>query len=104
MEHILNARSNDILNYINGGGGLVAGSPSRGAISRPTISSDFFRLQNKTRRRHRKDQSEVGNTVTPFGTSLGLTVNDIRFTAPMATPSHNIFTADDRRHDGRQRR
>ena len=33
-----------------------------------------------------KNQAEVGNTITPFGTSIGLTVNDINGNA-----SHSIF-------------
>ena len=36
----------------------------------------------------KKNQSEVGNTVTPFGASLGLTDNDVNGNA-----SHNVFTS-----------
>ena len=83
---ILDARSNDILNYINGGGGLVAFAESGPDAPGLTTGGEFgflpFLVSSAA-----KDQNEVGDTVTPFGTSLGLTVNDINGNA-----SHNIFT------------
>ena len=82
--NILNARSNDILNYINGGGGLVALAES--GSNQPTHNQFGFLPFLATA--VQKNQSETGNTVTPFGASLGLTVNDINGNA-----SHNIFTA-----------
>jgi len=82
---ILIARSGDIISFLNSGGGLVALAESNnGAGLTPdggqfgflpfVVSSTAF------------DQTEVGNTVTPFGASLGLTNADVNGNA-----SHNIF-------------
>ena len=84
---ILDARSNDILNYINGGGGLVAFAESGPGAPGLTTGGEFgylpFLVSSAA-----KDQSEVGDTVTPFGANLGLASADINGNA-----SHNIFTA-----------
>ena len=81
----LNDHSADIIDYINNGGGLAAFAESnaKGLIgSTPRFqflpflvsSSDF-------------QASEVANTVTPYGTSLGLVNSDVN-----GNFSHNFFT------------
>jgi hypothetical protein len=85
--NILNARSADIISFLNLGGGLYAMAESNGgAHLTPTggrfgflpfvVSSTAF------------DQSESGITVTPFGQSLGLVNADVN-----GNFSHNIFTS-----------
>jgi len=85
--NILNARSADIIAFLNAGGGLYAMAESNnGAHLTPgggqfgylpfIVTSTAF------------DQSEVGNTVTAFGASLGLANSDVNGNA-----SHNIFTS-----------
>jgi hypothetical protein len=82
---ILNARSGDIINFLNSGGGLVALAESNNGNGLTpngghygflpfVVSSTGF------------NQNEVGNTVTLFGASLGLTDADVNGNA-----SHNIF-------------
>jgi len=82
---ILNTRSGDIINFLNAGGGLYAmAEGNNGAGLTPgggwfgflpfVVSSTAFNV------------NEVGNTVTPFGASLGLTNADANSNA-----SHNIF-------------
>lgn len=81
----LNARSADILSYVNGGGGLVAfaedgfhtgpAAPLFGFLPFLVTSSPLGEAEN-------------GNTLTPFGMSLGLTTSDIN-----GNFSHNIFTS-----------
>ena len=84
---ILDSRSNDIISFLNAGGGLYAMAESNnGAGLTPKggrfgflpfiVSSTSF------------DQSESGDTLTPFGTGLGLTTTDIN-----GNFSHNIFTS-----------
>jgi len=86
----LNARSGDVINYLNAGGGLVAfaedgfHAPFPGAPPRSPLFGFLPFLVTSAP----LSQTEVGNTVTPFGASLGLTNNDINGNA-----SHNIFTA-----------
>ena len=84
---VLDARSSDLLNYINGGGGLVAfaesGPPNPGLTTSGAFGYLPFLVTSS-----QKNQSEVGNTITPFGVSLGLTVSDVNGNA-----SHNVFTA-----------
>lgn len=81
----LNARSADILDYLNAGGGLMASAESNatgmiGATPRfgflPFLVSsvDF-------------QSPEVANTVTPYGASLGLTNADVN-----GNFSHNYFS------------
>jgi hypothetical protein len=83
---ILNARSADIIAFLNAGGGLYAMAESNnGAHLTPNggqfgflpfvVSSTSF------------DQSESGITVTPFGAGLGLTNSDVN-----GNFSHNIFS------------
>ncbi|HEY3414453.1 MAG TPA: PEP-CTERM sorting domain-containing protein [Armatimonadota bacterium] len=82
----VNARSADLINYINAGGGLVAlaETPNDASLATTNLFGflPFLVISNPV------DQSEVGNTVTPFGASLGLTNTDINGNA-----SHCVFTA-----------
>lgn len=82
---ILNARSGDILDFLNAGGGLVALAESNSGAGLTPNGGQFgflpFLVTNAA-----NNQTEVGNTLTPFGASLGLTVADINGNA-----SHNIF-------------
>ena len=82
---ILNARSADIISFLNAGGGLYAMAESNnGAGLTPgggqfgflpfVVTSTSFNL------------TETGITVTPFGASLGLTNSDVN-----GNFSHNIF-------------
>ena len=84
---ILNARSSDIISFLNNGGGLFAMAESNGGAGlTPTggpygflpfvVSSTAF------------NQTETGITVTAFGTGLGLTNGDVN-----GNFSHNIFTS-----------
>jgi hypothetical protein len=84
--NILDARSADIINYLNKGGGLYAmaeSGPPNGLASTGLFGFLPFVVSTDT-----KNQSEVGNVVTAFGNSLGLVDSDINGNA-----SHNIFTA-----------
>ena len=85
----LNARSADILSYINAGGGLVAfaedGDHTPAAVGpQPAVFGFLPFLVTSTA----LSEAENGNTLTPFGSSLGLTTADIN-----GNFSHNIFTA-----------
>jgi len=83
---ILNARSADIITFLNAGGGLYAMAESNnGAHLTPGGGQFGFLPFIVTSTAF--DQSEVGNTVTAFGASLGLTNSDVNGNA-----SHNIFT------------
>lgn len=83
------ARSADILAYINAGGGLVAFAED-GFRTPPTVGPQppAFGYLPFLVASAPLSQSEVGNTLTPFGTSLGLLNTDIN-----GNFSHNIFTA-----------
>jgi PKD repeat protein len=78
---VLNARSLDVLRYINGGGGLVAFAES-------TVADAFgylpFLVSGEAH-----DHFESGVTLTPFGEALGLTLADVN-----GNFSHNMFLAD----------
>jgi len=83
---ILNSRKTDLLNYVNGGGGLVAfaeSGPPSGLASTGLFGFLPFLATSAT-----LNQTEVGNQVTPFGATLGLTDADVDGNA-----SHNIFTS-----------
>ena len=85
----LDNRSADILAYVNGGGGLVAFAEDgfhQPATSGPQPAVFGFLPFLVTSTPH--GEFESGNTLTPFGMSLGLTNFDIN-----ANFSHNIFTA-----------
>lgn len=85
----LDARSADIITYLNAGGGLFAAAedgfhqpPTSGPA--PALYGFLPFLVSSTA----FSQAEVGNTLTPDGTALGLTNTDIN-----GNFSHNIFTA-----------
>ncbi len=78
---VLNARSNDLIAYVNGGGGLVAFAESR--LNNAFDFLPFLVSEIST------NQSEAGFTVTPYGvTEVGLTNADVN-----GNFSHNQFTA-----------
>ena len=83
---ILNARSADIIAFLNGGGGLYAMAESNNGAHLTPNGGQFAYLPFIVTSTA-FDQSEVGNTVTAFGAALGLTNNDVNGNA-----SHNIFT------------
>ena len=83
--NILDSRSGDLVNYLNGGGGLVAFAES-GAPYGLTTHGEFGFLPFLVTSVN-KNENEVGNTLTAFGASLGLTNADVNGNA-----SHNIFT------------
>jgi hypothetical protein len=84
---ILIARESQLFSYLNAGGGLVAfaesGPPTPGLLLQNAFGYLPFLVTSA-----QKNQSEVGNTVTPFGASLGLTNADVNGNA-----SHNVFTS-----------
>ena len=85
----LNARSADILAYVNAGGGLVAfaedGFHQPATVGpQPAVFGFLPFLVTSTA----LSEAENGNTLTAFGSSLGLTNSDIN-----GNFSHNIFTA-----------
>ena len=84
---ILVARSSDIISFLNAGGGLYAMAESNNGTHLTPNGGQFGYLPFIVTSTA-FDQSEVGNTVTAFGASLGLTNADVNGNA-----SHNIFTA-----------
>lgn len=81
----LNSSSADVIDYLNNGGGLAAfgesnatgmigATPRFGFLPFVVSSTDF-------------QAPEVSNTLTPFGTSLGLAVGDVN-----GNFSHNYFS------------
>ena len=82
---ILNARSADIIAFLNGGGGIYALSESNGGAGL-TPSGGHFGFLPFVVSSAALDQPENGNILTPFGVSLGLTTSDINGNA-----SHSIF-------------
>jgi PEP-CTERM motif len=83
---ILNARSADIISFLNSGGGLYAMAESNNGAGL-TPGGGHFGFLPFIVTSTGFDQSEVGITVTAFGASLGLTNADVNGNA-----SHNIFT------------
>jgi hypothetical protein len=81
---ILDSQSSQIIAFLNQGGGLFAMAES--GTTNPT--SGQFGFLPFVVSSAQKNQAEVGNTLTPFGASLGLTTADINGNA-----SHNIFTS-----------
>lgn len=81
----LNSHAADIQDYVNAGGGLVAFAESNAAGliagQQPFGFLPFLVISTAL------NETEVGNTVTPFGSSLGLQVTDVN-----SNFSHNIFT------------
>ena len=86
--NILNARSSDIISFLNAGGGIyaMAESNSQGALTTGSTLFGFLPFIFSTTQ---FNQTEIGITVTPFGASLGLTNADVNGNA-----SHNIFNDD----------
>lgn len=82
---ILNARATDIADFVNAGGGLYAMAEGNGG-SHLTPNGGWFGFVPTITSSVALDQSEVGNTLTSFGASLGLTVSDVNGNA-----SHTIF-------------
>jgi hypothetical protein len=85
--NILNARSADIINFLNAGGGLYAMAESNGGAGL-TPSGGRYGFLPFVVSSTAFDQSESGITVTPFGQSLGLVNADVN-----GNFSHNIFTS-----------
>jgi len=84
---ILDAHSADIINFLNAGGGLYAMAetiPSVGGLA----SSGFFGFLPFIVSTSPVSEAESGNTLTAFGTSLGLVNLDIN-----GNFSHNVFTS-----------
>jgi len=83
---ILNDRSDDIIAFLNGGGGIFAMSESNGGAGLTPDGGHFgflpFVVSSAA-----LDQPESGNILTAFGASLGLTTDDINGNA-----SHSIFS------------
>jgi hypothetical protein len=83
------SRTQDIINYINNGGGLVAFAEdgNHWPATNPPEATPFgflpFLVTSSP-----QGEFESGNTLTAFGLSLGLTNADIN-----SNFSHNIFTA-----------
>jgi hypothetical protein len=89
---ILNARSAELLNYINSGGGVVAfdesgNRPDGKDVYQGTTSNRFGFLPFLVSELS-LHQSESGFTVTPEGAAMGLTVADIT-----GNVAHSVFTA-----------
>lgn len=82
---ILNSRSGDIIDFLNAGGGLYAMAESNGGAGLTPDGGQFGYLPFVVSSSP-LNQFEVGNTVTPFGASLGLTDADVNGNA-----SHNVF-------------
>ena len=82
---ILDAHSADIINFLNAGGGLYAMAESDlGAGLTP--NGGWFGYLPFIVSSAALNQSEIGNSVTPFGASLGLLDSDVNGNA-----SHNVF-------------
>jgi hypothetical protein len=85
---VLNARSADIVTFLNEGGGLVAFAESDGG-AQLTPSGGQFGFLPFVVTSTAFNQSESGNTLTPFGASLGLAPSDVN-----GNFSHNVFVSD----------
>jgi hypothetical protein len=86
--NILNRRSADVLDYVNGGGGLVAFAESNSG-SHLTPTGGRFDFLPFLVAETSLDQTETGYTVTDFGrTVIGLENSDVN-----GNFSHNVFTA-----------
>jgi hypothetical protein len=82
---ILDANSATIIDFLNAGGGLYAMAESNSGAHLTPNGGQFGYLPFVATSTQ-LDQSEIGNTLTPFGAGLGLLVTDINGNA-----SHNIF-------------
>ena len=84
--NILNARSADIITFLNAGGGLYAMAESNGGAHLTPAGGHFAFLPfivSSTA----FDAAEVANVVTPFGLTLGLVNSDVN-----GNFSHNYFS------------
>jgi len=84
---LLNAASPGIISFLNSGGGLYAMAETTPA-NNGLASSGFFGFLPFLVTTSPVGEFETGNTVTPFGASLGLTNADIN-----GNFSHNVFTS-----------
>jgi hypothetical protein len=82
---ILNARAQDLIDFVNAGGGLVAFAEGNSG-SHLTPAGGHFDFLPFVASEVPVDQNEDGNTVTAFGASLGLTNADVNGNA-----SHTVF-------------
>jgi hypothetical protein len=82
---ILNARAVDIATFVNSGGGLYAMAEGNSG-AHLTPNGGWFNFVPTVTSSAALNQSEVGNTVAPFGAGLGLVNGDINGNA-----SHTIF-------------
>ena len=82
---ILNSRTGDLVDYVNGGGGLVALSESnQGAHLTP--AGGLFDFLPFLATELALGQPETNYTVTPFGQAMGLLASDVN-----GNVSHNVF-------------
>ncbi len=84
---ILNSRSPDIIHFLNNGGGLYAMAESNGGAGL-TGNLPKFGFLPFVVTSTQLNEGEGGDTVTPFGASLGLTNSDVN-----SNFSHNVFTS-----------
>lgn len=84
---ILNARSSDIISFLNDGGGIYAMAESNGGAHLTPGGGQFgflpFVVSSTA-----FDQAESNVALTPFGLGLGLSTSDVN-----GNFSHNIFTS-----------
>jgi len=86
---ILNARSADIISFLNAGGGLYAMAESdRNGTGGLTPNGGHYGFLPFVVSSTGLGQSEIGHSVTAFGAGLGLTDSDVNGNA-----SHNVFDA-----------
>jgi hypothetical protein len=84
---VLNARNSDIVAFLNAGGGLFAMAetvPPDGLATNGLYGFLPFVVQSATPRQ----QTEIGNALTPFGADLGLSASDIN-----GNFAHNVFAS-----------
>jgi hypothetical protein len=84
---ILDAHSTEIINFLNHGGGLYAMAESDGGAGLTPDGGRFGFLPFIVTSTQ-FNEFEAGNTLTAFGSSVGLTSSDIN-----GNFSHNIFTS-----------
>lgn len=82
---VLNSHSADIIAFLNKGGGLYAMAEGNNGAGL-TPNGSWFGYLPLVATSTDKNQSEVGNTLTAFGASIGLTTSDVSGNA-----SHNVF-------------
>lgn len=84
---VLNARRNDIVAFLNAGGGIYMISESNGGVGLTPNGPHFYVIPFIVTSTQ-FNQTESGIQVTPFGASLGLTNADVN-----GNVSHCIFTS-----------